>query len=257
MFFCELQLDYPVIGNTVTFVWYVLAGDGVGAVTAAIDPTGGTNFNVPLPLTGPIPGTVGSYTFSATVPSVTCTGASTDGSKLCSIQFQSTSAWYSCTSVEILTTGTQTVSIPKKCVYPSVLKFCDMINGQNVLIPDVGQDLAAYDVTLKNNFYATLYNPAVFNSPNTSACGDYFKKLYCGINYPLCSAPNDGGCGQTCEAINLKCGVTELHKPLFECNTSYTNRDKDATGVCSQVFSFGYKNIISVSLLMMILFLIF
>jgi len=181
-----------VIGNTVVFTWQIIASDGVGTVTAAIDTTGGTTFNTPLALTGTQPTAIGTYTFSATVPSLTCTGASTDGSKLCTIQLQSSSGWFSCTSLEIVATGSQVVTIPQKCVYPSSLTFCSMVNGQNVNIPDLGQDLASYDQTVQNTFYNTLYNPLVFQTPNISSCGSYYKKIILWNQFSSLCTTNNG-----------------------------------------------------------------
>jgi hypothetical protein len=227
-----------VAGNTQNFVWQIIAGDGTGAVTASIDTAGGTNFNTPLPLTGATPTTTGVFTFTATIPALTCTGASTDANtKLCTIQLKSDSGWYSCTSLEILPAGSIVVPVtPTQCVYPSTLKFCSMVNNQNVLIPAIGQTVNQYDDTIKNTFYATLNNPAVFSNPNGTGCEFYYKKLYCGFNFPPCSAPTTGGCNQACSKTSDICQVTTLHQNLFDCKSTYTNNKTDSTGSCNALY---------------------
>jgi len=240
-----------VTGDTVTFQWQIIAGDGVGAVTAQIDPNGGTTFVTPLTLTGPTPTTVGTYTFTATVPAITCTGASSDGSKLCTIQLQSSSGWYSCTSVQILATGEQSVAIPTVCVYPSTLGFCSSSNNQNVVVPDSGQDLGSYDQALQSTFTITLNNPAVFTT-NTTACAFYYKKLFCGINYPLCAAPSSGGCQQACNNVRTFCNVTALHSNLFNCN-NYPNTNADSTGSCALMYNSSFRVVSSYMILFVLI----
>jgi len=66
-----------------------------------------------------------------------------------------------------------------------------------------------------------------------------------------------GGCNQACNQIVSRCGVTVVHQPLFNCNTTYPNTNSDATGVCSQMFSYGIRNYFSVFVFIAIIFILF
>jgi len=85
------------VGTQQQIVWDVTIGDGVGPVTAAIDPAGGTNFSVPVLQNGPST-TTGDHNFTVTVPNVQCTGVN----NVCVMQVKSSSNWFSCTSLQVL-----------------------------------------------------------------------------------------------------------------------------------------------------------
>jgi len=204
--------------------------DGVGPVTALIDPTGGTNFTINVPLTGQTPQTVGTFTFTATVPSITCTGRNA----MCTLQVASSSDWFSCSSILITSTG-GAVPPPATCVEANQLSFCSVVDNTQVLLPGGQSNLYNYDLTLGSTFNATLNNPLVFSSPNAKGCYAAYYKLFCGFNLQLCSLV-PAGCNQACLLTNSLCGIQNSHTGLYNCS-NYLNTQADATGNCNSLSS--------------------
>jgi len=239
------------VGQQMTIKWSVVASDGNGPVTAVLDTTGNTNFatGVSIPLTGTQPSAgVGDYTFTATTPDVTCTGAGAT----CTLQLKSSSNWYSCATVKIVrsTGGSTTVAptIPRTCVVGKGLTFCTWMNGQNVALP-LGQISAiAVDYTLQVTYNQYLANPQIFSTPDNPNCYGWFKKLLCGSTFQPCNERyGTGGCNQACVNTNNYCGITQLHSTLYQCSANYTNTDSDMTGNCSGAGSIKVSAVVMIA----------
>jgi hypothetical protein len=226
------------VGQTQDFTWEVVAGDGAGAVTIRLDPSGGSfvggNFATLERTDNIVPQGVGTFKFSAKVPDVTCTG--TDGT--CTLQMFSTSNWYSCATVKVIrsTNGTGTTTqptLPTTCNVASGLKFCTWMNGQNVVVPPGQISPLTLDWAVQNAYNSYLQNTLVFKNPNHPQCAGWFQKLICGLNFQPCTAGGlPGGCNQACLNTNAYCETTDVHLSLYNC-TKFPNTVADLTGNCS------------------------
>jgi hypothetical protein len=215
-------------GATVTLTWKVVAGDGAGAVTAQFDTTGGQGFAAPvnMPLTGATPTAVGTFTFTGTVPSITCTGTNST----CTLNLFSSSAWFSCSTVQLTDTGSTGPPPPPTCVMPTTLPFCKSVDNQQILLSGGQKDPNAFDSSVFAAFNATRYNPAVFATPNAPGCLEAYTQFFCGFNYPLCSGAAPG-CKNACWNTASRCGLLPAHVTLYDCD-QYKQMDSDASGVC-------------------------
>jgi len=196
------------IGGSTNIIWQVVAGDGVGAVSLSVDPTGGTTFANPVVIGTPT--AVGTFTYPYTVPSVTCTGTGA----LCSIQVASSSGWFACSTVRFVQAGTPPPPPGVNCKVASGLTFCSFLNGHNIEIQP-GTDIVALDQTLATTYTTTLYNPNVFSTPNNTICQTDYKTFLCHEQFPYCG--QTAACQSSCYDAIGKCGITTSHRGLYDC----------------------------------------
>jgi len=223
------------VGQQFTITWDVIAADGNGPVTMLIDPTGLQNFQTAtnVPLTGATPTTVGTYTFTGTTPALTCAGTG----NTCVVQLSSSTDWFSCATVSILTAGknqtTASPTLPQICSIAKGLTFCTWMNNQQVVVPPGVLSPIQLDWLVQATYNSYLANPLVFTTPTNPQCAGWFQKLLCGINFQPCNQfYGTGGCNQACVNTNNFCSVTQLHSTLYNC-TKISNTGSDLTGNCS------------------------
>jgi len=224
------------VGTTVTITWQVVASDGSGAVTVTFDPTGQMNFvGAPQSLISTI-GTapmVGTFNFSLTIPSVTCTGPD----NMCSVQFMSSSAWFSCTSVQLVTTPPPPVITTPTCEIATGMKFCTQLNNQFVLVPH-GQTAAGVDSEVSSTYSANVINPNVFTFGNSSACGPAYKNFLCSQTLPYCGT--QGACQAICNYALQTCGLTQKEADLYNCGLGPISCCQNGTLPCANpIFQTG------------------
>jgi len=217
------------IGATITLVWQVIAGDGVGPVTLQFDTSGKTtNFSVNAPLTGPTPTTTGTFIFTFSAPNIACTGTGST----CTLNIFSSSNWFSCATVQFSTNG-GAVTGPLTCIVPLTLSFCSMVNNKQVFIQGstTTANINANDQQVALTYNQTLFNPNVFSNPTNPLCQQIYQKFFCGLTWPLCNkaAP---GCITDCNAVVQQCGLLSTHFGLYNCST-FTELIGDASGPCS------------------------
>jgi hypothetical protein len=214
--------------------WEVVAGDGVGAITVKLDPNGGTDFTVNVPITGTTPATTIKYTFDITkVPNVECKGAG----GLCTVQIGNGN-WVGCSTVEITgVTAAAVVVAPgePKCENLTGLVLCKAMEGRSGMIP-YGTTMEAVDATLDTTIRATLFNPKVFDTPEGDGCGGAYVAYMCAKTFPSCNLLTQketdvGPCNSVCLQAQNACGLKTDHKALLGC-FSATNGDKDNYGSC-------------------------
>ncbi|GAM19830.1 hypothetical protein SAMD00019534_030050 [Acytostelium subglobosum LB1] len=205
-------------GKPTTIEWKVIAADGRGPITVSLDTNGGTNFNTPVTVTGPTPNAETTFTFSMTVPDVTC------ANNKCTMQVKSDSNWFSCATINIAETCNTTKSDQLVTVLAEDLKFCgEYANNHRVMIP-IGQTAAQIDNDVKAAFTANIANPLVFGD-NGTACRTSYAKYVCQENFPLdpgsTSAekkPINLNTYSDCVNMNTDCKTTNLHLGLYPCS---------------------------------------
>lgn len=234
---------YP--GQVQEFTWEVVAGDGAGAVTIRIDPSGGSftgaNFVTLERTDNVVPNSVGTFKFSAKIPDVVCTGTNTAGGtgNVCTLQMFSTSNWYSCATVQVIRSNNGTVvstvqpTLPVTCNVATGLRFCTWMNGQNVIVPPGQASPIQLDWAVQSAYNSYLQNTLVFKNPNHPQCAGWFQKLICGLNFQSCeTGARPGGCNQACMNTNAFCETTDVHLSLYNC-TKFPNTVADLTGNCN------------------------
>jgi hypothetical protein len=244
-------------GKPFEIKWEVVAADGSGPVTVLLDLAGTQNFAsgaVNIPVTGTTPNGVGTYTFTATAPAVTCKGPN----GACTMQLKSSSGWYSCATVNIIDpnnpNATVAPTLPPNCQPASQLTFCDWMNGQNVYLPPGQISAISLDWAVKSAYNQYLGNLQVFRNPYSPGCQAWFKKLICGLNFQPCGANyGQGGCNQACLNTNNFCSVDPSHVTLYNCS-KITNTVSDLTGNCNGA---GSIQISAAVLIMSAIFVIF
>jgi len=216
------------IGSTVTILWQVVAADGVGTVTMTFDPTGQMNFvGAPAALIQNIgaPAAVAFFNLSAVIPSTTCTGPN----NMCSVQFATSSDWFSCTSVQLVANNPPPVNTNPTCEKATGLTFCSELNNQFVSVPH-GQTPATVDSEVAATYPANLYNPNVFTNGNSSACAAAYKTFLCHNSLPYCST--SAACQTLCyNAINT-CKVTAAELNLYPCASAPVSCCQNGTLPC-------------------------
>lgn len=233
--------------------WTVIAGDGSGVVTAAIDPRGGTSFTFSTNLNGNAP-SVGGYVFGLTVPTgLNCTSAA---NSRCTMQVKSSSGWVSCFSFIVGNFPSQTSTTSKSAIRTSMsithfhvveeektcttvganqMGFCTSLNDRQVMLSR-SKSLALQD-SIISSYYNSIYNNTnVFTNGITSeTCRLRLKHYLCHVEMPLCgtSSSSQGMSQCYCEDTMKECGLTESHQNLFNCsalptcarsNTSWADR---------------------------------
>jgi len=225
------------IGGRSTVAWQVVAGDGVGAVSAIIDPTGGTTFTG-TPISLGTASVVGPATFTFTVPDTTCTGTSSDPTKgpICTVQIKSDSGWVACATVRV--SGTFVPPPPKgvNCQVVEGLQYCTEQNGVNVEVAP-GSVPANTDATVRETFLTTLYNPNVFSAPNTTRCATAYKNYLCKNAFPYCG--QEAACQPACyDAIGI-CKITDSHRGLYDCTQGVVKCDDPGSDAVRAAFGFA------------------
>jgi len=214
-----------VAGTTVPIVWQIVAADGEGPATLTVDPAGGTNFSGK----GTVivtPTAVITYYFNYTVPlTLVCTGPN----QLCTIQVASSSGWFACASVFVQApTAPPAPTVPaSSCQIASNLVFCAQLNGHNVVIP-TGVSPSALDGTVSETYYANLYNPLVFSTPNATGCHSSYQQLVCADQFPFCGQTT--ACQSICNTAVSECGLTVAEKGLYVCNGPISCLDPSGGG---------------------------
>jgi len=216
-----------LVGDTVTIVWQMIAGDGNGLVTVVADPNGGTDFSAAnaKPITTFNTNDVKTYTQSFVVPDISC-AASKDG--LCTIQFATATNWFSCTRVNITACPGCPAPPPPapKCTTATGLAFCVGTNQRNnraVLIPE-GQSPVVIDAELSATFNSYLNNTNVFTNGKDATCRTDYKTFLCNSQLPLCPGSGEAysqvsACRAQCRQTMKECQLTELHAALYDCDS--------------------------------------
>jgi len=205
--------------------WTVVAGDGVGPVTALLDPTGGTTFanvsNYVTLFTGQPSLTVAPQTFFFPVPNVTCTGKG----GLCTVQVFSSSGWYACSTVAILPpcdNCTAPPPPPPVCLKATGMTFCTMMNDKNVEVPS-GYSAAAIDIDTETTYISYLANKNVFSNGNDATCKSDYMTFLCALKTPPCAGSNGqaigAACHSMCQAAMSACQLNATHTALYPCST--------------------------------------
>ncbi|KAN0030909.1 hypothetical protein ACTA71_009556 [Dictyostelium dimigraforme] len=204
--------------------WKVVVGDGIGPVTFRLATNGGTteaDFTLKLQSVGPEPTTVGTFSYTVTVPTgTTCTGAN----GICTLQVSSSSNWFSCSSIALNssacnTAPKETALVEYTVTANSQVKFCDQVVNKVVLLP-AGTDLKEYDNKTQGVFKNNMANPLVIGS-NTAECGDLYEKVLCDVSFPI--APGSDGKAvyqvtrKQCDDFIEKCDVVS-HADLYPCS---------------------------------------
>jgi len=217
------------IGSTVIILWQVVAADGVGEVTMTFDPTGQQNFvGAPVTLIQNIgaPNAVAFFNLTSVIPSTTCTGPNS----MCTVQFKTSSNWFSCTSVQLVAVNPPPVNTNPTCEVATGLAFCSELNGQFVSVPH-GQTPATVDSEVSATYPANLYNPNVFTNGNSSACAAAYKTFLCHNSLPYCGTA--AACQTLCyNAINT-CKVTPAELGLYPCASGPISCCQNGTLPCN------------------------
>lgn len=215
----------------VTINWNVIAGDGVGQLTARIDPTGGSSFAdktvITLTGSGANPTTTGAFTAQIPLPSdVTC--------DTCTIQVKSSSNWFSCATVKIQAgTVTQTVPPPAlgTCISPVGLTFCHELNGKSLNgLPD-GRSATTVDAELSATHDNYLANTNVFQPISQDQCSENYRKYLCATTFTKCGATTQS-CQSYCSYTTYFCALQSSHAGLYDCSLN-NGTTSDAFGSCS------------------------
>jgi hypothetical protein len=204
-------------GKPATIVWNLVASDGGGPVHAKFDPSGGVDFTVDAwTVDLETSGSNKIYNKTFIVPAdLNCDASPT---KLCTFRVYSSSNWNSCTMVKICSTDCDAPpSPPKICTkVTSPLTFCLNTTAASLSEgygpKDIDQELSAI-------YTMNLGNKNVFSTPTNKDCPALYKDLLCGINLPPCDAPSGTvACKSQCQKAMKACGLTELHKDLYNCD---------------------------------------
>jgi len=259
-------------GALQTLSWKIIAGDGTGALSMMVDPTGTTG-NFPSVHNGALPagsqaqvvtlteldGTpsaVGSsYRHTFTWPAgLTCTGTIGGATNVCTAQVFSTSDWVACfafvTTAPVQAGGSSTGSaaVLGACEIATFQAgsnpLCSTVAGQNVFVP-IGFTVDLLDTLARSTLETNLVNPRVFSNaqevPPTgliTSCYTCYVKYLCGDTFRLCNkngvitGPAAGACLSSCREFTCYCGLTEFHKSLYNCG-KYSNAQFDSVTNCT------------------------
>jgi len=252
------------------FQWQLVAGDGAGMVSIAIDENYGTSFQsagtaqiVSGPSTDGNIDVLGYYVLSFTPPaSLLCSGGATKN--LCSVQFTTPSGWYSCTTItssNAIATASNYTAPPETCVAGhggQNMFFCTNSNQGNFAItqsvfvagsPNLQGPLGFTntDKACNATFYQNMNSALVFTNSKLStggwnpACATAYRRYLCAQNFPLCSGTQQSGveaCKSICYAAIDACGLAPSHQNLFDCATdmnfpnSNNENAQDSVGQC-------------------------
>lgn len=217
---------YIGAGNTIS--WQVIAGDGAGPITVTITPGDQNSFatqGTVLLADYPSPG-VGSVTADIVVPAnITCPARG------CYVQVRSSSAWYSCSSVELLPAGTPIPPKPRQCLTANGLQYCTMLNSRKVgvAVGITATDLPKYELSTASTFYqSVINNPNVIINGAEKKCQDALKTYACLDAFPACGETRI--CSFWCNNLATNCQINATHAALFDCT--------DAPNTCSPASSF-------------------
>jgi len=199
------------VGTVVQITWQVVATDGEGTVALAFDVNGAQTFNAANAIQLGNAPLVGFYNFTFTVPQLTCAGPN----GLCTAQFASSSAWFSCTSVQLTAVPPPPINTNPTCQLVNGLTYCTQLNGQYALIP-YGQTAVATDQNLVPVLAATLYNPNVFTTPNATGCNAAYQNFLCHNAMPYCGGIA-AACQTVCNNALQLCGISASHIGLYNC----------------------------------------
>jgi hypothetical protein len=227
-------------GATIQVGWRVVAGDGNGPVTLAFAPVATpTTFTITGIATSPAPVATGPYTLTATLPATLTAGTYT-------MQAQSSTGWFSCSTVSITKTaqpatnpGTTPVVASNCLARPNVLGFCSILAqpSTGVKIEISGNpalsNMVNYDTTVNTVFQANMQSTKVFgNAGANTACADAYKRFLCAYEFPICGNTKGGVCKSACYAMSAACDLQDSHKDLYDC-ASIQETGADSVGTCA------------------------
>jgi len=218
------------VGSTVTITWQVVAGDGAGQLSAAVDLNGGTNFATTLTVggSGAAPTSVGTYQATITMPGTTSAKAT--------LQVKSSSGWYSCATIKLQTGAVSAQDSPAHsttCVTLSGLTFCSDLNGKSVKGFIGNKDPKEVDTELKSTHDSYLGNPLVYK-PLMDTCSETYRKFLCAQTFVPCTASDSAtACAGTCDDVGFQCGVQPEHTTLYNCDLFQADGTSDIYAVCS------------------------
>jgi len=215
-------------GTKVNVTWQVVAADGVGTVSVNFDTAGGQTFVAGNAVQIGNAPAIAFYNFTFTVPALTCPNG------LCTAQFASSSAWFSCTSVQLTTVVPPPINTSPVCAQVNNLNYCSQLNGQAVLVP-YGQTAASTDANAASTFTSTLYNPNVFTTPNATGCAAAYQNFLCHNGLPYCGGAAFA-CQTVCNTALQLCGISASHIGLYNCAAGPLGCCQNGT-VCQQTNS--------------------
>jgi hypothetical protein len=215
------------IGSTVQITWEVVASDGVGLVSVSFDTTGTQTFPGATTIPLVVAPAIGYFNMTFTVPQLTCNGPNAT----CTAQFSSSSAWFSCTTVQLTVNAPPIIVTTPTCALVNGLSFCNQLNGQYVLVP-YGQTALAVDQSTATAFTATLYNPNVFTTPNSTICSNAYQNFLCHNDLPYCGGPA-AACQSVCNLALQVCGISASHIGLYNCASGPVSCCQNNTYSCN------------------------
>ncbi|EGG16211.1 putative transmembrane protein [Cavenderia fasciculata] len=227
-----------------TIKWQVVVGDGVGPVTIGINLGTKTTANFTTLKTDDSPTAVGTYSISVVMPATEC--------NLCTLQIQSTSDWFSCSTISISASacGQAVTDAPLEPVkVDNQLSFCTMKNKKTVMVP-VGANVADIDKATQVSFAANLANPLVFSN-NDSNCRQLYYPFICDLAFPQAPGSfnetvdaSNSLTQQECASFSSACQVTELHSSLYPCGT-YPLEENSSNTLVASLASLVFVSVIS------------
>jgi len=230
-------------GDSLNITWTIVASDGNGVVSMAIDTTGGLAFtsaqavSIPLVGTNPTTGPNRPYTYTFTVPmDLTCTSSN----KMCPVQVKTSANWFACTNVEVRAYVAPSASSTGSSSDPTAdvnAVQCETISGSSGVIfcngkiganVQIGAGETAYNVDqyVKNTYYQNINKTTVFaNGTSNPECGILYKDFLCDLSFPPCGTAvstglrTGGSCQKQCSDTMTACGVTNIHVGLYPCDS--------------------------------------
>jgi len=224
--------------NLIDLSWDVVAGDGEGPVTIAVDQNGGTNFNTPGTVinTDNNP-TVAQHALAIQIPSgITCSGPGNS----CTLRVIGSNNWQSCVTFLINNAGGSTGSAPAEptpsCQAANLPtgSFCMYANSLSSVFVPIGTTTQQMDAAALTTYTATRANLKVFSSGLTDPnCGPLYHQYLCETIFfqAGCGAPGSTPssnptlqvatpCRNLCIAMQCLCGLNRTHVGLYPCPSS-------------------------------------
>ncbi|KAI3629448.1 hypothetical protein MIR68_012463 [Amoeboaphelidium protococcarum] len=214
------------IGSTVTLNWQLIASDGSGPLTVLYDQSGGVNFQSSNNITvyGNTPQALGDYSFTMTVPNITCGTGNPNVTNYCTAQVKSSSGWVSCFAFQTGNFSGAVFTPPPTtyCTPANQLSFCTSLNNQNILVP-TGSSATLQDGLIRQYYDSIVNNTNVFSVGGQSFdCQQRLRYYLCQTQLPYCGRSSYLNANMNkcyCQNTMGMCGLTEQHRQLFNCTT--------------------------------------
>jgi len=229
-----------VIGSNATIGWVVADPDGEGPITLTLETVPSNFFSVPSTLyvisLGNASQAYTDYTLSFKVPNITCKGPNST----CYVQtLASPNNWTDCTTVRLVSTGTNELLSPYGGNSNCALAFpatCPNVWYSKVFVP-AGYNLADLADAV-NADLALLKDPEHIQTPITPGCNTSLLAFLCGHWFQAC---NDGGtCHSSCTQATCLCGIynTNDSNDDWDCGlATLPNSASDLNGPCKTSYN--------------------